>query len=1326
MSRRKRFTPAALIVVTGLSLVLRGDVAARQQGSTAASAGTAGVQQTSGATAPAGQSATRLSDGRWLIVGGEGVEASASIWDPQTNVTSPTRGALTSPRAWHSATLLDDGTVLVANGQNGNALAEVPELFEPATQTFTPLTMTGATARSSHSATLLTDGRVLIAGGSNGTSDPLASEIWDLQAHTSAVAGAAVVDRVGHTATLQPNGSVRISGGRTVAGGHPADELVIDPQQRIATHVPLSAGEAVPPVISGSIPANNATDVPLDVHVAIRFSVAMTLETLTPETFKLIGPDGPVLIRVIVAEQGRLAFVWPAEPLAEDTQYTLSVSGPIDLTGVPLAPASLTFTTTTRPTDAVIDEEEWIPDANSVKNGWRTNRPPSPWESLAPLMAPPGATAISGRVLTLDGRPLAGVTLRVEDDASTESDQTGRFLLVLKNGADGRRVLQIDGETASRPNRKYGFYEYGLKVDSGKTTVLPFTIWQSRLDTRHSVKLTSPTNSEVVITTPYIGGLELHLPAGTVLRGEEGDVVKEVGLTPIPVDRPPFPLAKNVDVPVYFTAQPGGAYVEAPGGRSNGAWLVYPNYRNGIPYQLTQFFHYDPDLKDWYIYGIGRVTANAAQVVPDLTTRFYSFTGAMLSTGDSPAAQQPPEPPTKTADPVDAASGLFLMTKTDLYLPDVIPLAMTRTYSSGDGQVRSFGYGMTHPYAMFLWGPQQYQVADVSLPSGAMIHYVRTSPGGSFADAVFTASPTPTEYADSQLSWNGNGWDLVMADGTVYVFGENAPLQAIRDRYGNTVRISHAVGEPRKVTQVTSPNGRWIAFTYDGFNRITQVKDNIGRTVGYTYDANGNLETVTDPATKVTTYTYDQYHRMRTIKDGRQITYLTNTYVVANPTQTDGRVASQVLADPQATYGFTYTTDLSGNITRADITDPKGHVERLLFNSDHMLTSDTQAFGTSLARTTTFDRQPSTNLVTRVTDPLNRKTDYTYDSTGRVLTVTRMATTSEAATTTYTYEPAFHQLATVTDPLQHTWTLGYDAQQRLTSTSDPLSHQRTIVLNGAGQVTSVTDPLTHQWQTGYTSGDQTSTTNPLGAVWRQFVDAGGRVRSMTDPLGHVTRMDVDALNRTTTITDAVGGQTNFSYDENSNLLTLNDALNHPTTYTYDTSDRVATRTDPLQKQATYGYDKKDHLTQVTDRKQQVTGYQYDDLDRLSVVTFQDGSTITYTYDAGDRLTQIADSANGTITRGYDNFDRLTSETTPQGSIGYTYDADGRRTTMTVAGQAQVTYGYDDAHRLTSITQGTSVVSITYDNADRRSTLTYPNGVVATYGYDNAKIGRAHV
>src|SRR5205823_322796 len=109
--------------------------------------------------------------------------------------------------------------------------------------------------------------------------------------------------------------------------------------------------------------------------------------------------------------------------------------------------------------------------------------------------------------------------------------------------------------------------------------------------------------------------------------------------------------------------------------------------------------------------------------------------------------------------------------------------------------------------------------------------------------------------------------------------------------------------------------------------RITEARDNIGRTVGYTYDANGNLHTVTDPEHHVTTYTYTGSNQLATITDGRNITYLTNTYQ-------DGRIASQTLADPSATYQFAYTVAGAGTITQTDVTDPRGHIERLTFNAD--------------------------------------------------------------------------------------------------------------------------------------------------------------------------------------------------------------------------------------------------------------------------------------------------------------------------------------------------------------------------------------------------------
>ena len=532
-------------------------------------------------------------------------------------------------------------------------------------------------------------------------------------------------------------------------------------------------------------PADGATDVPVDARMTLRLSHAARIETITDQTVALSGPNGLVTTRVVAAEDGRLVFVWPAAPLAAGADYTLAVSGVADEAGTAIAPIASTFTTV-RPSDRnnVADPEEWIPDAASVENGWRTNRPPSPWESLPPLMGSAGATAVSGRVLTLDGRPLPGVTLTIEGDASTESDRTGRFLLLLKTAASDRRILQIQGKTASRPGRQYGFYEYGFTVPAGQTTILPFTIWMPKLDTRHAVTIPSPTTArsrhyDAVHSWP---GAPSAARDDAARRGRQagdgGEPHADSGRSPAVSAREERGRARQ-----YFTAQPGGTYIQTAGNGQPGAWLVYPNYHGAAPGQLAQFFHYDPDVKDWYVYGIGRIGADGRQGIPDPTTRFYELTGAMFSTGSSPPPKAPPPANCKQkGDPVDLSTGLLIVENTDLYLPDVMPLSLTRTYRPADSAVRPFGIGTNHSYGIFLWSAQQYQQVDLILPDGGRVHYVRTSPGTGWADAVFEHTTTPSAFYKSIIRWNGHGWDLTLKDGTVYVFGENAPLQAIRDR----------------------------------------------------------------------------------------------------------------------------------------------------------------------------------------------------------------------------------------------------------------------------------------------------------------------------------------------------------------------------------------------------------------------------------------------------------------------------------------------------------------------------------------------------------------
>jgi hypothetical protein len=77
-----------------------------------------GGESNPGASRP-GRSATLLSEGRWLFVGGEGPAgplASAIVWDPQTETLTMVSQPLQVPRAGHSATVLPDGAVLLFGG----------------------------------------------------------------------------------------------------------------------------------------------------------------------------------------------------------------------------------------------------------------------------------------------------------------------------------------------------------------------------------------------------------------------------------------------------------------------------------------------------------------------------------------------------------------------------------------------------------------------------------------------------------------------------------------------------------------------------------------------------------------------------------------------------------------------------------------------------------------------------------------------------------------------------------------------------------------------------------------------------------------------------------------------------------------------------------------------------------------------------------------------------------------------------------------------------------------------------------------------------------
>jgi Bacterial Ig-like domain (group 2)/Galactose oxidase, central domain/Immunoglobulin I-set domain/Kelch motif len=169
--------------------------------------------------------ATLLANGTVLVAGGAAGTtnlASAEIYDPTTGTWTPT-GSMAGAHVYHSATLLPNGTVLVAGGSGragGPGISDSAEIYDPTAGTWS-VTANMAADVSSHTATLLSNGTVLVAGGLVAGAAVTGAEVYDPVAGTWTATGSLGAARAEHTSTLLPNGKVMVSGGYTYSGNSP-------------------------------------------------------------------------------------------------------------------------------------------------------------------------------------------------------------------------------------------------------------------------------------------------------------------------------------------------------------------------------------------------------------------------------------------------------------------------------------------------------------------------------------------------------------------------------------------------------------------------------------------------------------------------------------------------------------------------------------------------------------------------------------------------------------------------------------------------------------------------------------------------------------------------------------------------------------------------------------------------------------------------------------------------------------------------------------------------------------------------------------------------
>jgi hypothetical protein len=315
----------------------------------------------------------------------------------------------------------------------------------------------------------------------------------------------------------------------------------------------------------------------------------------------------------------------------------------------------------------------------------------------------------------------------------------------------------------------------------------------------------------------------------------------------------------------------------------------------------------------------------------------------------------------------DVASALFSYTHVDMTLPGPMPIVLQRFYRSeaydknGAAVSYPFGPGTNFYYNMFLWSESEdangtLNNVDLILPDGGRVFCGCTGssctpPNGS--EFKCTATPSQTFYsATIQYVATPQSWVLTTKDGTQYSFtygqSQGTFLQSITDRYGNQITINRQMPY---LWKISSSNGRYVLLNLTSINGtavITQAQDNFGRMTSYQYNSNGWMTQSTDLNNYNTTYTWYTAVDLGsiTLKAVAGAGGLDQTWSIGYTNSNFGYQFTY-LTPPinQGYFQIAYSTNPSGQVTQADLYDPKAIARSLAFNGSVLSDQRDAEFG---------------------------------------------------------------------------------------------------------------------------------------------------------------------------------------------------------------------------------------------------------------------------------------------------------------------------------------------------------------------------------------------
>lgn len=601
-------------------------------------------------------------------------------------------------------------------------------------------------------------------------------------------------------------------------------------------------------------------------------------------------------------------------------------------------------------------------------------------------------------------------------------------------------------------------------------------------------------------------------------------------------------------------------------------------------------------------------------------------------------------------------------------------------------------------------------------------------PGGELASVRDRNGNTHTlSYASGRLSqvsdslgrtlnftYTGGGQLETVTDGTrtVTYSYTSGRLTGVNDATGFDTTYAYDAGQPGRalMTSRTRPEGNATSMqAYDGQGRVAS-QTLAGEQTTFAYDGGAGTTTITNPDADSAVHTHGSQANLTNLLDESGASIASGFDAAAQRTSVvdrEGRSSSWIF-DPDSRRVIRYT-DANGAVTRFTYTpqDQDGFTY-------HELTGVVRADGT----TESFAYDTRGNL-TSWTDPAGETWSYTYDAAGRALTATNpagavetltyggdgtLATHSiDGETTTFAYD-GLRRLETVTHPDTTTVQFGYDARDRVTSTTDELGRTRALVYDQNGNLTSYTNRAGETWTFAYDELDRLErVTDPLANSVTQTYDALGRPMGFTNGDGEALGFARDALGRLTATTDGAGETWMRTFDDEGFETSRTSPLGHRTDFTANALGRPSGFTTPLGNATTFAHDPMGRLTSVVDPLGMATTFTYDERGDPRTVTLASGASCTYELDELRLLTRVTDPGSNDWLYGRDDRGRNTSRTDPLGNV--------------------TTYEYDERDRLERITFPGSLgsVDLTYDDAGRKILESYSDATTRGYAWD--EVGR---